>query len=144
MPLKLHIKKGQKIIINGAVVENVSPHNVSLLVMNDAAILRDSDILTPEQASTPASRVYYTLQCLYLFPDEQEKHLPHLNGFTDSYAGAAPSSRPIVNAIRNCVSEGKLYQALKEGRKLLSHEQKVLSHVQERSGQEVRRPTDAG
>jgi len=144
MPLKLQIKKGKKIIINGAVIENITSHNVSLLVMNNASILRDSDILTPEQAATPASRIYYALQCLYLFPEDREEHLPLLNQFALSYLEAAPSSRPIVDGIRKLVDEGGVYQALKKGRELIAHERKVLSHVQEGRDKEIRGATSGG
>ncbi|MCB2102046.1 MAG: flagellar biosynthesis repressor FlbT [Rhodobacterales bacterium] len=144
MPLKLQIKKGQKIIINGAVLENITAHNVSLLVMNEAAILRDSDILTPEEAVTPASRVYYALQCLYLFPSQHDHHLPHLNDFLESYQRAAPSALPVTSDIRQMVDEGQLYQALKRGRDLILHEKKVLDHVHERLGEELRRTAPGG
>ena len=73
MPLKIQLKKGQKIIINGAVLENSGTHTTSLIVRNDASILRDTDIITADDAVTPASRAYYSLQCLYLFPEEKEK-----------------------------------------------------------------------
>ena len=144
MPLKIHLRKGQKIIINGAVLENTSFHNVSLLVKNEVSILRDDDILTPEDASTPAGRVYYALQCLYLFSDEESNNLPRLNEFLDNYLIAAPSSKKLVDDIRRLVKDGKLYPALKKGQKLISHENKVLSHVQKRVGKKLLDSATAG
>lgn len=144
MPLKIQLKKGQKIIINGAVLENAGAHTASILVRNDASILRDSDIITAEEAQTPASRVYYSLQCLYLFPEESEKYLQNFKGLIDSYENAAPSSKPICDAMRQLVDKQGLYQALKFGQELIAHEQQVFSHVNERFGQTVRDDSAGG
>jgi flagellar protein FlbT len=144
MPLKIHLRKGQKIIINGAVLENTSSQNISLLVKNEASILRDNDILTPEDVSTPASRAYYALQCLYLFPNEKESNLPRLNEFLDNYLIAAPSSKELVDNIKRLVDDGKLYPALKKGQELISHEHKVLSHAQKRVGKKLLDSAAAG
>jgi flagellar protein FlbT len=138
MPLKVQLRKGQKIIINGAVLENIANHNVSLLVMNDAAILRDSDILTPEDAATPASRVYYELQCAYLFPQNREVHIAHFQAYMSDYLRAAPSAEALASEIQGMIAVGDLYPALKRAQKLIEHERKVLTHVQERLGQELR------
>ena len=40
MPLKLDFKAGDKMIINGTVIENVGP-NAKLLIHNEASILRE-------------------------------------------------------------------------------------------------------
>ena len=144
MPLKIQLKSGQKIIINGAVLENAAPRTASLLVINDAAILRDSDILTPEDAVTPASRIYFSLQCLYLFPGDSEIHLPRFHEFISSYLKAAPSSRHIVDKIKIFFDKGELYQALKAGHDLITHEREVMRHVQEGLSKELRGPAPGG
>ena len=131
MPLKLHVKSGQQIIVNGAVIENVGARTASLLVKNEAAILRDNDIITPDQASTPASRVYFAVQCLYLFPDQRDKYLPIFNELADNYVEAAPSSASTIETLRDHVREGRFYAALKDARQLITHEGRILSHAEE-------------
>ncbi|HEB79748.1 MAG TPA: flagellum biosynthesis protein FlbT [Rhodospirillales bacterium] len=144
MPLKIQLKKGQKVIINGAVLENATSRTASLLVINDAAIMRDSDILTPEEATTPASRIYYSLQCLYLFPEKEKSYLPRFYEFISSYLKAAPSSQSIMDKLRKLVDNGELYQALRLGQKLIAHEREVLSHVQEKLDEELRDAAPGG
>jgi flagellar protein FlbT len=129
MPLKIQIKSGQQIIINGAVLENASPRTVSLLVKNEAAILRDKDILTADDAQTPASRVYYTLQCVYLFPGEKERYLDHFADFISAYLDAVPSSEPTVEAIRGMVDSGQYYSALKKTQDLITQEGEILARI---------------
>jgi len=144
MPLKLQLRKGQKIIINGAVLENAGAHTASILVKNDASILRDTDILTFEDAKTPASRVYFAVQCLYLFPSDKDRHLQNFNELIGSYCSAAPSSQPICDDIRRLVDEGKLYQALKAAQDLIAHEKRVLAYVHGTVDQQVQRTADGG
>lgn len=144
MPLKIQLKKGQKIIINGAVVENATARTASLLVINDAAILRDTDILTPDDAVTPASRIYYALQCLYLFPAKGKIYLPQFYEFISSYLKAAPSSQPIMDKLKKLVDSGELYHALRVGHDLIAHEREVLSHVQKGLGEELRNSAPSG
>lgn len=144
MPLKLQIKKGQQVIINGAVVENTTQRTISLLVKNEAAILRDRDILTAEDAATPASRIYFSLQCMYLFPSERERFLPLFNDHADSYERAAPSARDIIAAMRGLVAAEQFYGALKKAQELIAHEGKVLAHVQQQISQQVLERSDGG
>jgi flagellar protein FlbT len=137
MPLKIQIKSGQRIIINGAVIENVSPKTVSLLIKNEASMLREDDVLSPEDAATPASRLYYALQCLYLFPHAKDWYLPLFKELSDSYVRAAPSSRDIIDAVNALVEGNHYYSALKKAQELIEHEGKVLSHAQEQFTQEL-------
>jgi len=144
MPLKIQLKKGQKIIINGAVLENASSRTASLLIINNASIMRDADILTPEEAVTPASRVYYSLQCMYLFPEEKNTHLPRFNEYIEGYLSAAPSSKEIIEELKDLVEHDRMYKALKKGHDLIEHEHRVLTNVQERLGEELRHAAGPG
>lgn len=144
MALVIHLKKDQQIVLNGAVIENTSGRSISLSVKNEAKVLRSSDILAPEDAATPASRAYYALQCVYLFPERAHHYLPIFNALVESYAEAAPSARPIVAEIRDAVAAAKTYAALKLAQRLITHEGKVLSDAEQKLGQELRRPAFAG
>ena len=57
MPLSIDFKAGDKIIINGAVIENLGS-NSTISIHNQAAILRGKEILSAEDSTTPASRIY--------------------------------------------------------------------------------------
>lgn len=142
--LVIHLKKDQQVVLNGAVIENTSGRSISISVKNEAAILRSSDILAPEDAATPATRAYYALQCVYLFPERAGHYLPIFNALVESYGEAAPSARPLVAEIREAVAASKTYAALKLAQRLIAHEGKVLSDAEQQLGQELRRAADAG
>ncbi len=129
MPLKLTVGKGEKLIVNGAVIRN-DGDGTSLLFENQANILRQKDILTQESATTPAARVYLAMQCAYLFPKNVTEHLEDFRTLLGDYLKAAPSAQPIAERIKEMVAEGQLYGALKACCHLLEHEREVLSHVQ--------------
>jgi flagellar protein FlbT len=129
MPLKLSVSKGEKLIVNGAVIRN-DGEGTSLLFENQAQILRQKDILTPETASTPAARVYLALQCAYLFPDKAVAHLTDFQDLLNDYIEAAPSAGPIAEEIRRLVGQDQVYNGLKACAQLLAHEFEVFSNVQ--------------
>lgn len=130
MPLKINLKKNQKIVVNGAVIENNNSRTTSFALLNATAILRDTEILTPEEAVTPASRIYYALQCMYIIPESGVEHRKSFEVFLNEYETAAPSASAIVAKVRDEVSKGKLYKGLRLVRQLIEHEGKVLNHGQ--------------
>lgn len=128
MPLSIEIKSGDKIIVNGAVIENAGP-NTKLVVHNQAAVLRGKEVMTEEDSQTPASRTYFALQNAYIFPVHEEHYLNQFNELLDDYVKAAPSARPIADEVREIIAEGGLYKALKAAQKLVRHENEVLGNM---------------
>ena len=120
MPLKLDFKAGEKLVINGAVVENVGS-NAKLLVHNESAIIREKEVLSQAETNTPAARVYFALQCAYMFPRHEQHYLETFRGFLNDYV-SAPSAKAIGDEIAKFVDEAKLYRALKAAQKLIRHE----------------------
>lgn len=126
MPLKLDLKHGEKMIINGATLENVGP-SAKILVHNLANILREKEILTQADAATPASRVYFALQCAYMFPESRAEHLGIFKRHLKDYLDACPSARGIVEGIQENVEGKEYYKGLKATRKLIAHELETLT-----------------
>jgi flagellar protein FlbT len=135
MALVIQLKKEQRIIINGAVLENVSGRTVSIAVKNEAAILRSEDVLTADAAITPARRVYFALQCAYLFPERKEEHLRDFEEFLASYLEAAPSAGGIAERVLAAIEGGSFYGALKQARRLIEHEGELLGRARARPAQ---------
>lgn len=129
MALVIHLRKDGRVIINGAVLENVSGRAVSIAVKNEASILRDDDVLQPEDAVTPASRVYFALQCAYVFPESRARHMAQFDEFLSAYLEAAPSAAPLASAVQTAVDAGRLYEGLKKARGLFAHEREILARL---------------
>lgn len=129
MPLKLSLAKGEKLVINGAVVKNDGP-DVNLVFENQAHILRQKDILAVEDAQSPAKRVYLSLQCAYMFDDRRDSHLDDFKNLLGELIEAAPSLSETADEITKLVSDDNIYGALKQCRSLIDREAEILSHVQ--------------
>ena len=65
LPLKLSLKPGEKFVLNGAVVQNGDRRTV-LLLQNKASVLREKDIMQPEEVVTPARMIYFPIMMMYL------------------------------------------------------------------------------
>ena len=126
MPLVIDFKEGDRLIINGAVIENTGV-NTRIIVHNQASILRGKEVLSAEEVNTPAARAYFALQLAYAFSDKTEEHLKEHNICLDQYVAACPSALPIALEIREYTEQGALYKALKSAQQLIFHEQGVLS-----------------
>ncbi|MCK6454518.1 MAG: flagellar biosynthesis repressor FlbT [Alphaproteobacteria bacterium] len=127
MALKLVLKPGERVVINQAVIIN-GKDKAELVLENRAALLREKDIMTERAADSPAKRIYFLVQMLYLFPEKtgyQEKFNSHLREFLQ----AVPSATPLALEIGEGIVRGNHYSALKSCRKLIAYEQEVLKNV---------------
>ena len=65
MALKLSLKPHEKVVINGAVIAN-GDRRSTICVENIANVLREGDIIQPEQANTPAKRIYLPIMLMIM------------------------------------------------------------------------------
>ncbi len=124
MPLRVELKPGERIIIGQSVITN-SDTRTAFLIDGDAPILREKDILTPDTADTPAKLVYLAIQLMYLSPDPMAHHPTYFSLVRDIIS-AMPSAWPFIEGINNHILNGDLYHALKESKKLIGHEGKLI------------------
>ena len=85
--------------------------------------------LWPEIADTPAKLIYLAVQLMYISPDARANHGTYFNLIRDLVT-AVPSVWPIIEAINNQILSGDLYQALKECKKLVAYERKLLDQIE--------------
>lgn len=130
MPLLIDLKPGEKVIINGAVIENAGS-NTKIRICNDSSLLRQKEIMVEEQANSPASRVYFSLQNAYIFPSARDHYLSLYDRYLIEYLEACPSAQPIGDLIRGEVADSHFYKALKGARKLLKHEASIMKSLAE-------------
>ena len=140
MPLTINLRPKERLIVNGVVLEN-SGQPAKLVIHNNAALLREKDILTEEQASTPARRIYFAIQCEYLFPGRETLFLPIIYEFLREFAVAAPSAAALVREIGQMVETREWYRALKTAKQLILREREILN---ERGGEAVSEGARAG
>ncbi|MGH6975438.1 MAG: flagellar biosynthesis repressor FlbT [Stellaceae bacterium] len=122
MPLTINLKPREKLILNGVVIENSGPM-AKILIHTTAALLREKDVLPEEKATTPARRIYFAIQCQYLFAGKAEMFLTSIDRQLAEYEQARPQSRALVGEIRRLLAEDQFYRALKTAKLLIQHEE---------------------
>jgi flagellar biosynthesis repressor protein FlbT len=131
MALKVELKPNERIIIGACVITNADQRARLLIDGDRIPILREKDILTPETAGTPAKLIYLAVQLMYLSPDPMVHHLTYFSLVRDILS-AMPSAWPFIEGINNHILNGDLYQALKEAKKLIGHEENVIADARRR------------
>ncbi len=71
--LKICLKTGEKIYINGAVLE--ASHKMSFNILNNATFLLESHIIQAENADTPFRQLYFIIQTMLIQPDNKDSIL---------------------------------------------------------------------
>jgi flagellar biosynthesis repressor protein FlbT len=125
MPLRVELKPFERIVVGESVIIN-SGTRTSFLIDGEAPILRERDTVTAETANTPAKRLYFCIQMMYL-KNDIARYRPAYLGFLDSLRQAMPGCRDAIDAVDHHVSAGALYKALKEARKLIKREEELLA-----------------
>jgi flagellar protein FlbT len=129
MPLKLSLKPGEKFVLNGAVLQN-GDKKISLVIQNKACILREKDIMQPDEATTPARHIYLPIMMMYLDPDAGEQYYNDFALRMTEFMGAVRNTAALSACIdinREVVS-GEYYKALMLCRKLFEFERERLNY----------------
>jgi flagellar biosynthesis repressor protein FlbT len=131
MALKLTLKPGEKLVVNGAVIENGDRRAV-LVVKNRASILREKDIMQPAEANTPMRRIYFAAMMLYLDDGSQQRQyydefLLRITEFMNAIT--TPEAVQTCLTIIGQVNAREYYKALMACRKLFPFEEARLQYV---------------
>lgn len=128
MALKVELKPKERIIIGDAVITN-DDSRTRLYIEGNTPILREKDIIRPEEADTPCKRIYVVLQLMYLSKDPREHHTSYFE-LVSEVQSAAPSTASHFNAINHEILADNYYRALKEAQKLIRYEEELVNNAQ--------------
>ncbi|MBI2353836.1 MAG: flagellar biosynthesis repressor FlbT [Deltaproteobacteria bacterium] len=128
MSLKLTLKPGERIILGGAVLTN-GPKVAHLLVENRVPLLRQKDILTEAEATSPCKRIYLVVQLMYI-GDGMTSEIAQLYwDLVRDVIAAAPSTNDLISQMSTYILESSFYQALKVAKKLISYEEELIKNA---------------
>lgn len=132
--LVLKLGPRERVLVNGAVIENGDRRSRLAILTPNANILRLRDAVSPEDANTPVRRVCYVAQ-LALSGDAEgaEARFQLLRGI-DQLAQALRDSmsQDLLSQARTAAQEGDFYRALKRLRSLLPLEERLLAMARAR------------
>ncbi len=127
--LVLKLGPKERVLINGAVIENGDRRSRLSIVTPQANILRLRDAIHPEEATTPVRRVCYAAQ-LVLSGDAEPANarMPLLRRIEElSRVLTDHDSRMQLAAATDAVINDQYYQCLKALRALLPREERLLA-----------------
>jgi flagellar protein FlbT len=126
MPLTINLKPREKLILNGVVIENSGPV-AKILIHTNAALLREKDIIAEDKANTPARRIYFAIQCQYLFAGKADQFFGQIDRLLAEYRQAKPEAAGVVADIRRLLDEDQFYRALKSAKQLIQLEEGAIA-----------------
>ncbi len=111
--MQIHLKRGEKIYINGAVLR--FDRRTSVEFLNDVDFLLENHVIQAEDARTPLRQLYFVVQTMLIDPEnagmtqQLYAHLSHRL----TQAASTPDILEAVARADEKVAAGKYFEALK-------------------------------
>jgi flagellar protein FlbT len=131
--LVIKLAPHERMLINGAVIENGDRRSRLSIVTPNANILRLRDAIHPENANTPVRRVCYIAQLVLSGDAAMDEAKPQLLRGIEQLSQVLTDhdSRLLLDAATHAVLEGEPYQALRSLRALLPREERLFAATKE-------------
>jgi len=129
--LVLKLTPKERILVNGAVIENGDRRSKLSIITPNANILRLRDAIHPDEASTPVKRLCYSIQLVLsgdVEPDAAKKQILHgIEQLSQVLMDA--DSRALLNQATKNVHQRDYYRSLKSLRALLPRESRLMGET---------------
>ncbi|MCS6892892.1 MAG: flagellar biosynthesis repressor FlbT [Rhodovarius sp.] len=125
--LVLELRQGDLMVVNGAPIRFRNRTRIELAAR--ARFLFGKQIMPPEQANTPARRIYFALQTAYIGAEaERAAGLALARQLIAEFqeATTSPTARDLLTRALAAAEADDGYAALKLARRVMRHEEEVL------------------
>ena len=131
MPLKLTLKPRERFVLNGGVLVN-GDRRSDLIVENQVSLLRERDVLKPDEADTPMKRIYFTIMMMYLDGGLEGDYYDQFTDLMTDFMCAVTTKGVVekCHRILDDVHEQRFYTAMMMSKALLPFEKERLENVQ--------------
>ena len=126
--LRISLKSGEKIFINGAVLR--VDRKVALEFLNDVTFLLENHVLQPEQATTPLRQLYFIAQMALINPEGAEQSVAMFRKSVIMLLSCFKNEEVLAELKRvdALVTQGRAFEALKAIRGLYPIEDRILNN----------------
>lgn len=120
----IHLKRGEKLYVNGAVLR--VDRRTSLEFLNDVTFLLENHVMQAEEATTPVKQLYFVVQTMLMDPAnagmtaELYKHL----SFRVQQEADDEAVKSAIDMADKKVSDGRYFDALKHLRSCFPSEKR--------------------
>ena len=125
--LVLELRQGEVMVINGAPIRFRTKSRIELTA--HARFLFGKQIMPPDEADTPARRIYFALQSAYIGTDEERPQgLAAARQLCERFkeVTTSPLAREILDRAIAAAEADQCYAALKLARRIIRHEDTVM------------------
>jgi flagellar protein FlbT len=125
--LILEMRKDDMMVVNGAAIRFRNRTRIELTAR--ARFLFGRQIMAPQDADTPARRIYFALQTAYIGEEaERQSGLDQARALIEAFKEATTSAgaAALLDTALACAEGDKCYQALRLARRVVQHEDAVL------------------
>jgi flagellar protein FlbT len=131
MPLKLTLKPRERFVLNGGVLIN-GDRRSDLIVENQVSLLRERDVLKPDEADTPMKRIYFTIMMMYMDGGLEGDYYDQFSDLMTDFMCAVTTKEVVqkCHRILDDVHEQRFYTAMMMSKSLLPFEKERLEYVQ--------------
>jgi flagellar protein FlbT len=131
MPLKLTLRPRERFVLNGSVLTN-GDRRSDLIVENEVSLLRERDVLQPDEADTPMKRIYFTIMMMYLDGGLEGDYYDQFTDLMTDFMCAVTTKGVVekCHRILDDVHEQRFYTAMMMSKALLPFEKERLENVQ--------------
>lgn len=126
--LVLELRAGDRMLVNGAALQFQT--RASVVLANEARFLFGKQLMSPDAATTPARRLYFSVQSAYVAeaPD-RETYMTFARARAAEYM-VATTSETVRSLLRDAMEEleaGRGWEALRRVRDLFAYDDVVLN-----------------
>ncbi len=128
--LVLELRQGETMIVNGAPIRFRTKSRIELTAK--ARFLFGKQIMPPDQADSPARRIYFALQSAYIGSEEERcRGLAVARELMAEFKQATTSALAceILDRALTAAEADDCYQALKLAKRIIRHEDAVLGRA---------------
>ena len=125
--MRLYLRPGEKLYINGAVIR--VDRKVSLELLNDVTFLLENHVLQAKDATTPVRQIYFVLQTMLMDPVNTERPMELYESIVASLMQVSKNEelRSGIRSVEQDVASGRTFNALKTLRHLFEVEDRILA-----------------
>jgi flagellar protein FlbT len=128
--LVLELRQGEVMIVNGAPIRFRTRSRIELTAK--ARFLFGKQIMPPDQADSPARRIYFALQSAYIGTEEERANgLIAARDLIGQFQAVTTSAlaREILDEALSSAEADECYRALKLARRIIQHEDATLGRT---------------
>lgn len=119
MALRVTLSPGERLFVGTTTILVDVPHTVTIIIDGNLPVLREKDIVDADASAGEATKLYATLQTMYL-TGNIENMLPDYTSQARALLSVVPKAGPVIAEIDAEIRNGSIYKALKAARSLIS------------------------